>query len=111
MVIANAGDSSGFYDVLGTNPDDMMYDFRVNSVGPAKLFRACWPLLDHDSESVGQKKFAVVSTCIGSIGLQFTENLTGLAYGMSKAALNYFAVSAAVQFKERGLLVGVIHPG
>ena len=48
VVIANAGDSAGFYDVAGTNPEDMMYDFRVNSVGPAKLFQACWPLLDHD---------------------------------------------------------------
>ena len=112
VVIANAGDSAGFSDVAGTNPDDMLYDFRVNSVGPAKLFRACWPLLDHDSGEVGQeKKFAVVSSSIGSIGLQFLDNLPGLAYGMSKAALNYFAVSAAVQFKEKGLLVGVIHPG
>lgn len=30
---------------------------------------------------------------------------------MSKVAANYFAVRAAVEFKEKGLLVGVIHPG
>ncbi|SPQ25537.1 9e8016d4-0dd3-4ae3-af2d-b2f82353f430 [Thermothielavioides terrestris] len=133
VVIANAGSSAAFRDVLGTDPGaDMVRDFEVNAVGPAKLFRAVWPLLERASaagtaegqgegeghnkqagkeegkEVGGVGKFVLVSSSLGSIGLLDQESLPGVAYGMSKAAANWWAkktelgqaLADAVGFKE-----------
>ncbi len=94
-----------------------MYDFRVNAVGPAKLFRAVWPLLDsHGGESGGEgerteKKFVLITSSVGSIASLAVESMPSTAYGMSKAAANWFAKKLSVEYKERGLLVGIVHPG
>lgn len=119
VVIANAGGSSGFYDVLGTDVEGMRFDFEVNTLGSVRLFRATWPLLEAPEPGGGGqgdemkkvRKFAVVSSSIGSMALAAQEMAPGVAYGMSKAAVNYFCVRVAGEFQERGLLVGVVHPG
>ncbi|AEO66419.1 uncharacterized protein THITE_2144003 [Thermothielavioides terrestris NRRL 8126] len=111
VVIANAGSSAAFRDVLGTDPGaDMVRDFEVNAVGPAKLFRAVWPLLERASAVGGVGKFVLVSSSLGSIGLLDQESLPGVAYGMSKAAANWWAKKVSVEFRGR-LVVGVLHPG
>ncbi|KAK0636498.1 hypothetical protein B0T17DRAFT_83086 [Bombardia bombarda] len=119
VVIANAGGSSGFKSILETDMDqDLLYDFSVNAVGPAKLFRAVWPLLllpssaAGGSETVkGGKKFVLVTSSVGSIGALEEESMPTTAYGMSKAAANWFARKLSVEFRDRGLLVGIVHPG
>lgn len=119
VVIANAGGSSGFYDVKGTDVEGMRFDFEVNCLGPVKLFAAVWPLLEaqpskekkEGEEKKKVRKFAVVSSAIGSIGVTMQEVAPGVAYGTSKAAVNYFCVRVAREFAERGLLVSVLHPG
>ncbi|KAK4240522.1 hypothetical protein C8A03DRAFT_13169 [Achaetomium macrosporum] len=103
VVIANAGTSSSFEGVLspsttGTDPGEgMLRDFEVNAVGPARLFRAVWPLLDGHREGEDgeqkrkEKKFVLMSSSLGSIGALEQENLPGVSYGMSKAAANWWA--------------------
>ncbi|KAK0721585.1 hypothetical protein B0T26DRAFT_641377 [Lasiosphaeria miniovina] len=104
VVVANAGSSSGFHDILATDPDfDLLHDFVVNAAGPAKLFRAVWPLLDPE--------FVLITSSLGSIGCLDEESMPSTAYGMSKAAANWFAKKLSVEFRDRGLLVGIIHPG
>ncbi|KAK3389637.1 hypothetical protein B0H63DRAFT_102560 [Podospora didyma] len=111
VVIANAGGSAGFKSALDTSPEDLLYDFTVNAVGPAKLFQATWPLLSASKKN-NNKKFVLITSSVGSIaGLDQPPVLPGAAYGMSKAAANYFAKKLSVELKEEGLLVGIIHPG
>ncbi|KAM7198844.1 hypothetical protein V8F33_004858 [Rhypophila sp. PSN 637] len=119
VVIANAGSSSGFYDVLNTDAEGVTYDLNVNAVGVVKLFKAVWPLLDAPTSegTKKEKKFVVISSSMGSMGCLMAEAeatgqmAPGVAYGMSKAAVNFFCVRVAGEFKGRGLLVGVLHPG
>lgn len=85
----------------------MRYDFEVNTVGTVKLFKSTWPLL-RDGDA---KKFIVVSSSVGSIAALEQESFPGTAYGISKAALNWFAKKVSVEMKDEGLLVGIVHPG
>ncbi|KAM7203450.1 hypothetical protein V8F20_004044 [Naviculisporaceae sp. PSN 640] len=111
VVIANAGSSSGFYDVLGTDIEGMRYDFEVNTLGPVRLFKAVWPLLNASGNQGVCKKFAVVSSALGSMAITAQEMAPGVAYGMSKAAVNFFCVRVAGEFRGKGLLVAALHPG
>lgn len=108
VVVANAGGTSGFRDVASTSAEDMRYDFEANAVGPAELFRCVWPLLERGATV---RKFVLVSSSVGSIGTLAEENMPATAYGMSKAAANWWARKASLDFAERGLAVGILHPG
>jgi NAD(P)-dependent dehydrogenase (short-subunit alcohol dehydrogenase family) len=107
VVVANAGSSAGFNPILSTSSEDLVHDFRINAVGPFELLKASWPLLNKSDN----KKFVLITSTVGSIAIQDQEPLPSTAYGMSKAAANWFAKKASVEFKQDGLLVGIIHPG
>jgi NAD(P)-dependent dehydrogenase (short-subunit alcohol dehydrogenase family) len=124
VVIANAGGSPFCKDIEHTDPDtELVGDFEVNAVGPAKLFRGVWGLLGVDSASAAsaggegegetkrEKKFVLMSSTLGSKGCLEKECLPGIGYGMAKAAANWWAKRVSVEFKGRGLVVGVLHPG
>ncbi|KAH6856132.1 hypothetical protein B0I37DRAFT_303993, partial [Chaetomium sp. MPI-CAGE-AT-0009] len=107
VVVANAGGSTSLSGVLDTDPDVMARDFVVNAAGPARLFQAVWPLLQQGGRD---KKFVYVSSSLGSIGILDQESMPGVAYGMSKAAANWFAKKVSVELKGQ-VVVGVLHPG
>ncbi|KAK5657828.1 hypothetical protein OQA88_2901 [Cercophora sp. LCS_1] len=112
VVIANAGGSSGFKNVLETKDEEAMRDFEVNAVGLVRLFGGVWALLERQG-TVGERdtgKFVVIGSSVGSIGCLEEESFPGVAYGMSKAAANWFAKKVSVEFKGR-LSVAVVHPG
>lgn len=112
VVVANAGASSAFGGTLGTEAGAAQDCFEVNSVGPLKLFQACWPLLDKsDSADPAGKKFVLVTSSVGSIEGLEAESFPAVAYGMSKAAANWLARNISVEFRDKGLKVGIIHPG
>lgn len=49
---------------------------------------------------------------MGSIAALDEQNIAlGLSYCMSKAAANFFAKKASLEFKDKGLVVGILHPG
>ncbi|KAK0715273.1 hypothetical protein B0H67DRAFT_645045 [Lasiosphaeris hirsuta] len=107
VVVANAGGSAGFRGILETEAEDLVGDFVVNAVGPVKLFRGVWGLMGGGEG----RKFVLVTSSVGSIGGLEEESFPSTAYGMSKAAANWFAKKLSVEFREAGLLVGVVHPG
>ncbi|KAI9802161.1 MAG: hypothetical protein M1833_002082 [Piccolia ochrophora] len=79
--------------------------FTVNSVGPLLLTQALLPsLLRAPHPRIGN-----MSSRVGSVG----DNSTGgmYAYRASKAALNSISRSMAVDLKEKGVVVVVMHPG
>lgn len=89
------------------NPEQLMYYFQVNSIGAVLLAKHITPLLRHSDRSL----FASISAKIGSIG----DNRLGGWYGYraSKAALNMFMKTIAIEFGRKcpNTIVVSLHPG
>jgi NAD(P)-dependent dehydrogenase (short-subunit alcohol dehydrogenase family) len=89
------------------DPAHMARAFAVNAIGPALLMKHFLPLLPRAGKSV----FAVLSARVGSIG----DNRLGgwYSYRASKAALNQFVRTAAVELARRNpeAICAALHPG
>ncbi len=85
----------------------LMESFAVNAVGPALVLKHFAPLLRREGRSVA----ALLSARVGSIG----DNRLGGWYGYraSKAALNQFVRSAAIEIgrSRPDSIVVALHPG
>ena len=83
--------------------DEFRLQFEVNSLAPLRVTRA---LVDRLGKGA---KVAIVTSRMGSIA----DNDSGGHYGyrMSKAAVNMGGVSMAHELAERGIAVGLLHPG
>jgi NAD(P)-dependent dehydrogenase (short-subunit alcohol dehydrogenase family) len=89
------------------NSSQLLHYFQVNSIGAALLAKQIQPLLKHGDRAV----LATISAKIGSIG----DNGSGGWYGYraSKAALNMFMRTTAIEYKRtcpRAIVV-MLHPG
>ena len=89
------------------NPDNLMRYFQVNSIGGILLAKHLQPLFKHKEKNI----FACISAKIGSIG----DNRLGGWYGYraSKAALNMFMRTTAIEYSRRcpKTIVVTLHPG
>lgn len=81
----------------------MRRQFEINSLGPLRVSSA---LLDNLSPG---SKIGIITSRMGSI----SDNSSGSRYGyrMSKAAVNATGVSLARDLHDRGIAVGLLHPG
>jgi len=77
---------------------------RTNTLAPIRMAEAFLPQL----EAGDQKKFANLSSTVGSISERHTP---AMAYASSKAALNKALRLLAASLKERGISVGIYCPG
>lgn len=81
--------------------------FSINAIGPALLMKHFLPMLPRNGKSV----FATLSARVGSIG----DNRLGgwYSYRASKAALNQFVRTAAVELARghREAICVALHPG
>ena len=89
------------------DPEQLAYSFAINATGPALLMKHFLPLLARDVRSV----FATLSARVGSI----SDNHLGgwYSYRASKAALNQFVRTAAVELRRRNpeAICVALHPG
>ncbi|MDU8945975.1 SDR family oxidoreductase [Ovoidimarina sediminis] len=92
------GDSFGNLDY-----EDMVLQFRVNSLGPLRVTEA---LADNIADG---GKVGIVSSRVGSI----EDNGSGGYYGYraSKSAVNQIGMNLAHELKPRGIAVALLHPG
>jgi NAD(P)-dependent dehydrogenase (short-subunit alcohol dehydrogenase family) len=83
--------------------DGIRRQFEVNALGPLRITAALRKNLHSGS------KVALITSRMGSIA----DNGSGGAYGyrMSKAALNMVGKSLAVDLKDAGVAVAILHPG
>lgn len=83
--------------------DRLEYQFKLNSMAPVTLSAE---FLDNLKEG---SKIIMITSRMGSIA----DNSSGTRYGyrMSKAALNAASKSLAVDLVEKGVVVGIFHPG
>jgi norsolorinic acid ketoreductase len=103
-IIANAGAGETFQSTISTPLSELRQSFEVNTLGPIKLFQAACPLLKRSANP----KFIFISSSLGSIGAM-EGNVPSLAYGVSKAAANYFV--RKVHFEHEEVTAVAVHPG
>jgi NAD(P)-dependent dehydrogenase (short-subunit alcohol dehydrogenase family) len=89
------------------NAQNLIYSFQVNSIGAVLLAKHLMPLFNKTEPSI----FASISAKVGSIG----DNRLGGWYGYraSKAALNMFLKTTAIEYSRRcpKTIVVALHPG
>lgn len=89
------------------NAEQLLRSFQVNSIAPVLVAKHLLPLLRQGDRSI----LATLSARLGSIG----ENQLGGWYGYraSKAALNMFMRTAAIEYRRSApnAIVVVLHPG
>jgi NAD(P)-dependent dehydrogenase (short-subunit alcohol dehydrogenase family) len=102
VLVNNAGllrsDKLGEFDY-----DDMMEQYRVNTLGPLRVTEA---LLENLGEG---SKVVIVTSRVGSI----EDNSSGGYYGYraSKTAVNQIGTNLKHDLLPRGIAVGLLHPG
>lgn len=102
VLINNAGILKG--DSFGSiDYDEMLQQFRVNTLGPLRVTEA---LVDNFKDG---SKVAIVSSRVGSI----EDNGSGGYYGYraSKTAVNQIGTNLKHELKPRGIAVALLHPG
>ena len=104
-VVANAGIGKYWGLTIDTPVKEVEDHFNVNSIGPFRLFQAVQPLLFKASTP----RFVVISTVLGSMELQKNFTVPDVAYGMSKAAVNFF--TSKIHHENPQLIAFPIHPG
>jgi norsolorinic acid ketoreductase len=106
VVVANAGILKHFGPAREASSQTMMEHFEINTVAPVLLYQATQPLL---SASKHTPKFFMISSSIGSNGLQDHYPMPMIAYGMSKAAINWAA--SRIHREEDRIVVVAMQPG
>ncbi|KAI9692626.1 MAG: hypothetical protein M1820_009503 [Bogoriella megaspora] len=88
-----------------TNLSVLQKTFAVNTFAPLLLIQALLPNVLKSNT----KKIGIVSSRVGSIG----DNSSGghYAYRSSKAAVNSIGKSLAMDLKDQGVTVMLLHPG
>jgi len=106
VVIACAGICQFFGPGLETPAEQMRDHFEVNVIGTLVLLQATYPLLKASTIS---PKFVPISSGAGSITDGATMPVGMLAYGSSKAALNY--LTRKLHFEYENLICFCMSPG
>jgi NAD(P)-dependent dehydrogenase (short-subunit alcohol dehydrogenase family) len=102
VLINNAGillrDTFGALDY-----DEIVLQFRINTLGPLRVTEALSPRLHEGS------KVAIVTSRVGSI----EDNSSGgnWGYRVSKAAANMVGTNLMHELSPRGIAVALLHPG
>jgi NAD(P)-dependent dehydrogenase (short-subunit alcohol dehydrogenase family) len=102
LLVNNAGVGG---DDEATDPAAWLQVFRVNSIAPVRMLEALLPNLLKSKDP----RVLNLTSRMGSIA----DNSSGgsYAYRSSKAALNAAMKSLAIDFKPKGIIIAVMHPG
>ena len=99
-VINNAGVAS-VAELVKTTDADILWQHDINVLGPLRVNRAFYPML---KESKGR------TAVVGSLSA-FVMSPQGGGYGMTKAAIEAYGETLALELAQDGIAVSVIDPG
>ncbi|MGP1352351.1 MAG: SDR family oxidoreductase [Parasphingopyxis sp.] len=121
--VADADSVDAFADALGDRPvdlfinnagvygsddldrDDWLKTFEINTIAPTLLAERLKP----NVAAGDQKKMAVISSMMGSIGDGNGSN--AIIYRSSKAAVNAAWKALSNRYRDDGIAVAILHPG
>lgn len=107
LLINNAGILTDHETILSVRPEDLLENYRVNTVAPVMLTRYLLPLLKN-----GQHPAIVnIASSFASIANKSAAMPSRYSYAMSKAALNMFTKTLANELAPASVTVVSIHPG
>lgn len=84
--------------------DGWLEMLKVNTLGPVRVMQS---LLDN-LRAAASPRVVTISSHLGALAYDLP---IGHAYGASKAGVNKFMRLAAIDLKQDGIAVGLIHPG
>ncbi|KAF2754519.1 NAD(P)-binding protein [Pseudovirgaria hyperparasitica] len=105
IVVSNAGISPAPAPLDLADPEDLIQAFKVNAVASVLLFQAANRLLSKSEAP----KWVSISSRVGSIGQAASFYQYASAYGMSKAAQDWF--TATLHHSYESLTAFAVHPG
>jgi NAD(P)-dependent dehydrogenase (short-subunit alcohol dehydrogenase family) len=107
LLINNAGILTDHETIASVRPEDLLENYRVNTIGPVMLTQHLLPLLHN-----GQQAMVVnIASSFASITNKSAAMPPRYSYAMSKAALNMFTKTLAAELDPAGITVVAIHPG
>ncbi|KAJ9092780.1 hypothetical protein QFC21_006654 [Naganishia friedmannii] len=112
IVVANAGIGSPHRHVHLEDPAVYKEVWSTNTLGPLHLYQATSGLLmasRADHPNLSAPKFFITSSKLASMGAHIPMPVG--AYGASKVAVNYLAVSIHHQTEQFGAVIVPYHPG
>jgi len=104
LLVNNAGINGGVSTEEGVDYDRIARILEVNTIGPMRVTHALTPHL----AAAGDARVVNVSSIMGSIE---RSSGGGLGYRESKAALNMFTRSYAMEHRADGMVCIAVHPG
>ena len=106
VVYGNAGILKQFGPVKEVSAEALSEHFNINTVAQILLYEATQPLLNASAQ---EPKFLVISSILGSNSNQDTYTWPIVAYGMSKAAINY--ALGKIHREEKRIIAIPFQPG
>ena len=106
IVVANAGILKHYGLAREASAETITEHFDINTLAPILLYSATSGLLNASKQT---PKFFIISSNIGSNGLQDSYPMPMIAYGMSKAAVNWAA--SRIHREEDRVVVIAVQPG
>ncbi|QLC25460.1 SDR family oxidoreductase [Parasphingopyxis algicola] len=97
--------NAGVYGSNDLDRDEWLKTFEINSIAPTLLAERLKP----NVAASGQKKMAVLSSIMGSIG--DGNGSSAIVYRSSKAAVNAAWKALSNRYREDGIAVAILHPG
>ncbi|KAK4548179.1 hypothetical protein LTR36_010048 [Oleoguttula mirabilis] len=106
IVIANAGILKAFGPAKDVKFEELQEHLLVNTIAPILLYQRTAPLLEQSKQ---EPRFFIISSTLGSNTLMDDYPLSLIAYGMSKAAVNFAA--GRIHREEERIAVIPVQPG
>ena len=106
VVVANAGVLKHFGPAAEITSEEIQEHLDINTIAPILLYRSTAPLLNKSEQT---PKFFIISSAIGSNNLMDEYPMPMLAYGLSKAAVNF--ASGRIHREEERIVVVPVQPG
>ncbi len=105
LLINNAGVLIRRESLATVDAESLLYVMRVNAVGPVLLVQQLLPLL----RAAPRPRVINISSQLGSLTAKTNDR--HYSYGASKAALNMFTRTLALELAPEGVIVVAVHPG
>lgn len=105
VLFSNAGISRSTKPAIKTDIEVYESHLKTNTLGPIFLTRALYKYF----KLKDTKHLIYISSIAGSISSQI--NISTSAYGLSKAALNYFTKELSLELESEGFVSVAAHPG